>query len=204
LNIKPFVLLVILTFAFLLRAAIPQVATGTWQAGNAMTEARSGSAAVPLADGSVLITGGDGTSGPLNTAELMSSVGTFSSVAPMQSPRSNHAAIVLQDGRVLVTGGTTPGGGITNSAELYDPTTQSWTTANSAMIAPRSGHTASLLPDGTVLLAGGSNSAGPVPMLEIFDPSSDSFSSAGMLTSPVSKHAAATLADGRVFIAGGS
>src|SRR6266705_2360574 len=116
--------LLVFSFAFLLRASIPQVATGTWQTGNAMAEPRLGAASVLLSDGSVLITGGDGASGPQTTAELMSSGGAFSSAASMQTARSGHAAIVLQDGRVLVTGGKTTGGGVTNSAELY------YTTAN--------------------------------------------------------------------------
>ncbi len=134
--------LLVLTFAFLLRASIPQVATGTWQAGNAMGEPRSGAASVLLSDGSVFITGGDGASGPQNTAELMTNGGAFSSAASMQTARSGHAAIVLQDGRVLVTGGKTTGGGVTNSAELYDPTAKAWTAASSAMLEPRSGHRA--------------------------------------------------------------
>jgi len=170
-----------------------------------MAVARSGAASVLLSNGNVLITGGDSPTGTLNTAEVMSNAGIFSSAAQMQSPRSGHTATTLQDGRVLITGGiTTTGGGATNSAELYDPSANSWALVSGSMLAARSGHTASLLPDGRVLLAGGSNSGGPVSALEIFDPSSDSFSGAGVLGSPVSQHAAATLADGRVLIAGGS
>ncbi len=197
--------LLVFGFAFLLRASIPHVPTGTWQAGNPMAVARSGAASVLLSNGNVLITGGDSPTGTLNTAEVMSNAGIFSSVAQMQSPRSGHTATTLQDGRLLITGGiTTTGGGATNSAELYDPSANSWTLVSGTMLAARSGHTASLLPDGRVLLAGGTNSGGPVSALEIFDPSSDSFSGAGILGSPVSQHAAATLADGRVLIVGGS
>jgi hypothetical protein len=197
--------LLVLGFAFLLRASIPHVPTGSWQAGNPMAEARSGAASVLLSNGSILVTGGDGPAGTLNTAEVMSNAGIFSSTAPMQSPRSRHTATVLKDGRVLITGGiTSAGGGATNSAELYDPSADSWTLVSSTMLAARARHTASLMPDGRVLLAGGSNSGGPVSTIEIFDPSSESFSGAGVLGSPVSQHAAATLSDGRVLIAGGS
>ena len=60
----------------------------------------------------------------------------------MQSPRSGHTATTLQDGRVLITGGiTTTGGGATNSAELYDPSANSWALVSGSMLAARSGHT---------------------------------------------------------------
>ena len=65
--------------------------------------ARSGSSAVLLPDGVVLIAGGDGSSGPVNTAEIYKD-GSFVSAGAMSLPRANAAAVMMQDGRVLVTG----------------------------------------------------------------------------------------------------
>ena len=91
--------------------------------------------------------------------------------------------------RVLVTGGATSGGGAVNTAEIYDPSADSWSTSVT-MVDARVGHTASLLSDGRVLLAGGHDSAGnALSSLEIFDPTSGTFSSAGAMTSPRMNHA---------------
>jgi Domain of unknown function (DUF1929)/Galactose oxidase, central domain len=81
-------------------------------------------------------------------------------VAPMAFPRTYHTATLLPDGSVLVTGGGTSTGAtdITNAvlpAELWLPTTGTWTTLAS-MSAPRLYHSeALLLPDGRVLVCGG-------------------------------------------------
>src|SRR5436309_10583160 len=194
--------------SFLLRASLPSVATGTWVAAGNMSAARSGACTVALNDGRLLISGGADANGPTATADLFSTTGSWSAAASMNSPRSHQSCAVLQDGRVLVAGGTTSGGGITNSAEIYDPSADSWSPAGlmpaGLMNDARSGATASVLQDGRVLIAGGQNSGGASNTLEIFDPNSGNFSNAGTMSSPRQDHAAAVLSDGRVLIVGGS
>src|SRR5437899_2866044 len=189
--------------SFLLRASLPSVATGTWVAAGNMSAARSGACTMGLNDGRLLISGGADANGPTATADLFSTTGSWSAAASMNSPRSHQSCAVLQDGRVLVAGGTTSGGGITNSAEIYDPSADSWAQAG-LMNDARSGATASVLQDGRVLMAGGPNSGGASNTLEIFDPNPGNFSDAGTMSSPRQDHAAAVLSDGRVLIAGGS
>src|SRR5205823_312717 len=189
--------------SFLLRASLPSVTTGTWVAAGNMSAARSGACTVALNDGRLLISGGADAYGPTATADLFSTTGSWSAAASMNSPRSHQSCAVLQDGRVLVAGGTTSGGGITNSAEIYDPSADSWSQAG-LMNDARSGATTSVLNDGRVLIAGGQNSGGASNTLEIFDPNSGNFSNAGTMSSPRQDHAAALLSDGRVLIAGGS
>jgi hypothetical protein len=94
--------------------------------------------------------------------------------------RTSHTATLLPDGRVLVTGGE---GGLA-SAELYDPSSGTWT-ATGDMIEGHSDHTATLLADGTVLVASGYSriglpasrrSAGSTDQLasaELYDPRSE-------------------------------
>src|ERR1700740_11104 len=108
-----------------LPGAMPSVPTGTWKLGASMAQARDGAAAALIVNGRLLITGGNGTDGPLATAEILGAEGAFQSAAPMAISRSNHIAVSLSDGRVLVAGGTTSGGGVTNAAEIYDPDSNS-------------------------------------------------------------------------------
>ena len=201
------VLACLLCLGLLLKADMPQVSTGTWAPAGSMTQARTGASAALLQDGRILITGGQSADGPSASAELVNHDGSFSAAARMHIARSNHISVVLHDGRVLVAGGTTTGGRTTSSAEIYDPVSNVWSAASS-MVEPRSGQTASLLEDGRVLVAGGETVGllGPSvsASLEIFDPTTNVFVTAGVLSTARKGHAAALLADGRVLIAGGS
>src|SRR6476660_9471941 len=86
----------------------------------------------------------------------------------MAYPRSFLNLTVLPDGNVLATGGETDrnGGTIANAvyaAEMWSPTTQTWSTMAS-MHKPREYHgTALLLPDGRVLESGMGADFGNVP-----------------------------------------
>jgi Big-like domain-containing protein/MBG domain-containing protein/Kelch motif protein len=185
-----------------LRASLPQIATGKWANSGSLAQARSGAAAVLLPDGRVMITGGDVNGSPSSSVEVFNPDGSISSAAPMSTARTGHSAFVLTSGEVLVTGGRTGGGGITNSAELYDPFEDVWIAAP-AMQDARTGHTVLQLPDWTVIVVGGINSSGPVSGVERYSPATNSFSHAGVLNHARTDAAAAVLDDGRVLIAGG-
>lgn len=79
-------------------------------------------AAAPLADGTVLVTGG--SSGPgvtLANAELYSLANRSAVAGPaMSQARAYHTATRLSNGKVLVIGGTGSDGLALSSAELYD------------------------------------------------------------------------------------
>jgi len=97
--------------------------------------------------------------------------------ASMAFPRTEHNLTVLPDGTVLVTGGSRNSdvgdtAGAVLEAELWSPTTETWT-AMAAMRTPRMYHsTALLLPDARVLVAGGGRDFPEVdqPSAEIYSP----------------------------------
>jgi Ca2+-binding RTX toxin-like protein len=134
--------------------------------------------------------------------------GFFRSTGSMTVPRSAAAAAALPDGRVLVAGGCCNSQlDPLSSAEIFNPATGTFTPTGS-MSVPRSGEAAAPLPDGRVLVVGGCcSSTYPYSLssAEVFDPATNSFSSAGVgsMTIPRSGAAAAPLPDGRVLVVGG-
>ena len=83
----------------------------------------------------------------------------FSTVAPLTDYRTiGHTTTLLPNGKVLVVAGW-GNTGVISSAELYDPATNSWSSAGN-ISTTRSAHTATLLPNGKVLVAGGIDSNG--------------------------------------------
>jgi hypothetical protein len=93
---------------------------------------------------------------------------------------------------------------VLNSAELYDPTTRTWTLASS-MGQPRQGHTATLLPNGKVLVAAGTSYFETVypTSAEMYDPATGKWSPTLPLVSGHLDHFTALLPGGKVLLAGG-
>ncbi len=118
---------------------------------------------------------------------------------------------LLPDGRVLFAGGYSGHGtGPTyNSAEVYDPSTDSWG-ATGTMAEVRTVHTATLLTTGPnagkVLVVGGSDRASSniaTAGCELYDPAAGTWSATGSLSESRSQHTATLLPSGQVLVAGG-
>lgn len=143
------------------------------------------------------------------TLDMIGTCARWTDASPMATPRAAHTATVLPDGRVVVTGGyreMAPTGNVTNSVEIYDPRTDTWTDGG-RLLSPRAFHTATLLPSGQILVVGGT----PGPSLfdratasaELYDPRTRMSVSAGMMADARRNFTATLLHDGRVLIAGG-
>jgi hypothetical protein len=122
--------------------------------------------------------------------------------------RRNHTAVELTDGRVLFAGGFSAGYSVTQTAELYNPSTEMFVTTGS-MNHPREGHVAVRLADGRVLVAGGwYQVSGDVlnaqASAEIFDPATQTFTEVGSMETDRGDAAGLLLPDGRVLVTGGS
>lgn len=154
-----------------------------------------------LNTGKVLLAGG-GASGIHVDCDLYDpSTDKFTPTGSLNIGREFATGTLLPNGTVLVTGGETgfdgTGGGFTSSAELYNPSTGSWTFTTGAMTTARLFHQATLLQNGKLLITGGtSNSAASsaaVASAEIYDPSTRTFSLTGSMNVPRFFHSAVLL-----------
>lgn len=157
------------------RSRLLDLASQTW---TTLGGAPSNGVTVMYAPGKVLMTGGgDPAVSQAFVIDLNQPSPTWRAVAPMAYARNFHNHTILPDGTVLVTGGgasaslvATSGGVL--AAELWDPTTETFTTLASMQV-PRLYHSIGLLlPDGRVLVAGGGRTAPAIdyPSAEIYSP----------------------------------
>jgi hypothetical protein len=158
-------------------ASVIDLRTGATTPTGDATRYRLSYATLAVADGRVLVTGGeppetsttlpeDSVDGEpaLASAEVYDpATGRFSPVGPMTAGREGHAMVQLADGRVLVLGGYNgsqqdPPPSTLSSAELFDPATGRFTVTG-RLGTPRSSLQAPLirLRDGRVLVIGGTS-----------------------------------------------
>jgi hypothetical protein len=185
--------------------------------------------------GMILITGGqiDPFGDITNSAELFDpSSGTFIATGSMSFARAEHTATLMTSGplkgRVVVIGGEASGLA-TNTAEVYDPSSGTFTLTSGNMNMPRSEHTATLITcsgcstSGDILVTGGyekddgiRGDSIPNDTAELFDPSSQTFTCVGgagttfpcadVMSSRRWEHEADSLigANGSVLVLGGA
>jgi hypothetical protein len=176
-----------------------------------MQIARHAHRATLLKNGKVLITGGLSPSWPQQRlAEIYDpETERFSPAGEMAVPRGDHTATLLRNGQVLLGAGSTGRSineAVTDTAELFDPATNRFTTTGK-LAAPRHKHAAVALRDGKVLVIGGAESRlrGFYTSAELYDPATGRFSATGGMSLARYKFrdAAALLTDGKVLVAGG-
>ena len=145
---------------------------------------------------------------PLIVRVSLARTGAFTlTTDSMTVARSGHSATLLNTGKVLVAGGAN--GAADQSAELYDPQTELFTTTGS-MTEARIGHTATLLNVaavanfGKVLIVGSFGSTA-----ELYDPAVGTFTATGAMTQARASPTATLLETGSaklgsVLIVGGN
>ena len=102
--------------------------------------------------------GGDPATGRTAIIDMNAASPTWKETAGMTFPRRRHNMVILADGSMVAIGGTRQADDVASAvleAEIWNPATETWTTA-AAMSEARMYHsTALLLPDGRVVAAGG-------------------------------------------------
>ncbi|HWO01292.1 MAG TPA: kelch repeat-containing protein [Blastocatellia bacterium] len=172
---------------------------------------REGHTATLLNNGKVIIVGGY----PISPAEFLdcelydTKTGIWSITGNLRTARNSHTATLLINGKVLVAAGTS---GVFdnnpfNTAELFDPATEEWSTTGN-LITARMEHTATILSDGKVLVIGGfnflgTNFPGVLSSAELYNPETGIWNETGDLKTPRYRHTATLLQNGKVLVAGG-
>lgn len=169
---------------------------------------RTGHATTQLADGRLLLTGGQDEGSNVNaSAEIFDpATAKFSLTGSLVQGRYGHTATLLGDGKVLIVGGFGDKAGtqIVSTAEIYDPAAGTFSVAPANPNIPRADHTATLLGNGEVLIAGGQvGGQQATSSVELYDPAAGTFALAGNMDAPRYNHTATLLNDGRVLIAEG-
>jgi N-acetylneuraminic acid mutarotase len=113
------------------------------------------------------------------------------------------ASAVLEN-KLYVIGGVGMEG-ISRAVYVYDPETDTWTTDVNPIQYPRWGHSATII-DGKIYVMGGADEAPrdttPISIIEVFDPSSGTWSPGGEMTKARIGHEALAY-QGKIYIMGG-
>jgi WD40 repeat protein len=189
-------------------AEIYDATSGTWNAIGNMNSARAGHAAVLLPNGGVLVAGGVCCSEAI--AEIYDpSTGAWVTASDPGDESSVGANLMtlLPNGRVLAILSYLP--------QLYDPSANVWTTTNPIpgvqyLNGPYLGNLTNLK-DGTVLSAGGIIYPGgtqsnfpSVNSAFVYQPSTDTWSATGDMTTQRNTAIASLLQDGTALVFGGT
>jgi len=181
--------------------------TGLWTVTAPMNSARAAAVSVGLPGGRVLVIGGfDENFNVLNSAEIYDpGTATWTLTAPMISARAeDFTAATLNNGTILVAGGTASDGVTSlSAAEIYDPTSNTWT-ATGSMNVGRAEFNSVELPNGRILAVGGvTTNVKAIASAEIYDPATGIWTLTGSMSEARNDLQLARLADGRVLVAGG-
>ncbi len=191
--------------------------TGIWSTTGSLSGPRTEAAALLLDDGRVLVAGGETFSGPVATAELYDpETGTWSLTGSMNIARTEIRLVPLADREVLVAGGASSGNPktgftATNTAEIYDTETGTWTFTGSMAVARIDASAVALKDKGMVLVAGGRTAGAestPFTYLnsaELYDSKTGTWSLTGSMLGPhgEAEFATVVLKDGRALLTGG-
>ncbi|HLA16676.1 MAG TPA: kelch repeat-containing protein [Candidatus Limnocylindrales bacterium] len=157
------------------RAELYDPITDTWTEVESLNKPRESFATVPLRDGTALVAGGyNAEKVPFSSTRVFdASSRTWRDGDLLQEARAYPVMTTLADGRALILGGYGVGHDFSNylsTAEIYDPSSSSWTGAAALPARVRVINVISLT-DGRALAVGFDlTDSEPVPTAMVFDP----------------------------------
>lgn len=191
-----------------------------WVPVNALSENRDWMAVIPLADGRVLAVGGEELpeSGPVVSSSAAGDIfdptfGAWRATSSMSAERGDPIGVELATGSVLIVGGLrkeSQAATLQVSAELFDPVSETWTSAATPAESHAVGTATTLLDDRVLLVGGYANDADVYGIgeasstVEAYNPSTDDWQLLAPLPEARLGHAAALTPDGRVLVVGGN
>jgi hypothetical protein len=185
-------------------------ASDTWTVLASMSVGRAGLGVAVVGDAIYAIGGRSQTSGPCSGEPLQDverydiASNTWTTVASLPSPRSDLAAAEI-GGKIYVFGGCTDSISFLNDVDVYNPQTDTWSTAPTDMPTARAGMYAVTSIGGTVYVIGGWNGVGVgLDTNEAYKVAQDTWTT-GLLPMPTPRaEAGAAGHDGRIYIVGGA
>lgn len=165
---------------------------------------------VALADGRILVTGGEGHTRnsqlvSLSECSLYDSTSEHWTVTgSLRTPRSRRLEpLLLENGKVLLAGGAGREQFSLASSELFDPVSETWEKTGSLQEA-RVGHRLFKLKNGVLAIAGHSADGRPLRSCEFYDPTTGNWHPRASLHQIAGSVTAVLLPDGRIFALGSS
>ena len=131
-----------------------------------------------------------------SSAVLDTRTGRWQWLPPLPHPRYAHT-VTLYRGDIYVIGGR-GADGVVAEVDVFDPATESWTTADAPMANARDSHDTVATPDG-LMVVGGWLDFGPTDRVDLYDPAADRWSEGPRLPAPVSR-AGVAYAEGKVWV----
>lgn len=178
----------------------------TLPSGSALIPSRMGHSATTLSDGRVLLVGGIGVQGVLDSVEIYDpATQLVTQLDPLPAPRGLHSASIV-DGLVYLAGGVAGDWSLAETLMVFDPATMRFTTiAGVTLATPRVAHAALVLPDNRIMLSGGMTLAknqtfatidalyaalAATPSVVLFDPAAATWQPCADLARPRAGHSA--------------
>lgn len=179
-----------------------------WVTSGEMVTPRWSHAAVRLADGRVLVSGGIADRTALDSAEIHDpQAGSWQPTGSLVAGRFGHRQLLLGDGRVFTVGNrlTAPVPFFASSAQVWSPATGEFS-ETVPMQVPRAEAALARLADGRVLVAGGGPDSGGQRdrSAEVYQPTTGTFTRVADMNLGRQGAWAVTLPNGRVLVAGGT